>query len=214
MIEDLDRWALGLYTLLFIAAGVGLRRRDLNRRRPEDRPHWQHVKAEQPRGLARPGSAGVTRADRVAFRHPILHPTPVELERPDDRFLEEVRAVIEARMADEAFCVEELARRVAHSRGHLHRRLKELAGESPSDLIRRMRLERAACLLESRAGSVSRIAHAVGFKSAAHFSNRFHEHFGVRPSGYPESRWTPGGGAAPPPDSNPRHPDKDRGRSS
>jgi transcriptional regulator GlxA family with amidase domain len=95
-------------------------------------------------------------------------------------------------MEDEDFNVEELARRVAHSRSHLHRRLKELIDESPSDLIRRMRLERAACLLESRAGSVSRIAYAVGFKSVAHFSNRFQDHFGVRPSGYAGSRRPPG----------------------
>lgn len=87
-------------------------------------------------------------------------------------------------MEDEDFTVEELARRVAHSRGHLHRRLRELIDESPSDLIRRMRLERAASLLAARAGSVSRIAYAVGFKSVAHFSNRFAEHFGVRPSRY------------------------------
>jgi AraC-like DNA-binding protein len=39
-------------------------------------------------------------------------------------------------------------------------------------------------LLEAGAGSVSEIAYGVGFKSVAHFSNRFQDHFGVRPSGY------------------------------
>lgn len=130
--------------------------------------------------------------DQALRRHPTLHAAPVEATSPDARFLEQVRTVIEARMEDEDFSVEELARRVAHSRSHLHRRLKELVDESPSDLIRRMRLERAAYLLEARAGSVSRIAYAVGFKSVAHFSNRFQEHFGVRPSGYE------GGGQRPP----------------
>ncbi|MEX2529020.1 MAG: two-component regulator propeller domain-containing protein [Gemmatimonadota bacterium] len=112
------------------------------------------------------------------------HAAPVEADSKESRFLEEVCAVIEARMEHEEFTVEELAGRVAHSRGHLHRRLKDLIDESPSDLIRRMRLERAASLLEAQAGSVSRIAYAVGFKSVAHFSNRFSDHFGIRPSQY------------------------------
>jgi signal transduction histidine kinase/ligand-binding sensor domain-containing protein/DNA-binding response OmpR family regulator len=112
------------------------------------------------------------------------HAAPVDVTSPDAVFLDQVREVVESCMEQEDFTVEALARRVAHSRGHLHRRLKGLIGESPSDLIRRMRLERAASLLEARAGSVSRIAYAVGFKSVAHFSNRFADHFGVRPSRY------------------------------
>jgi transcriptional regulator GlxA family with amidase domain len=58
----------------------------------------------------------------------------------------------------------------------------------PSDLLRRMRLERAAQLVEAGEGSVSEIAYGVGFKSVAHFSNRFQEHFGVRPSAYRSDR--------------------------
>jgi PAS domain S-box-containing protein len=112
---------------------------------------------------------------------------PVQADSPDAAFLEEVRVAIEAHMEDENFDVEGLGRRVAHSRSHLHRRLTDLIGESPSDLIRRMRLERAAYLLSARAGSVSRVAYAVGFKSVAHFSNRFRDHFGVRPTAYREA---------------------------
>jgi signal transduction histidine kinase/ligand-binding sensor domain-containing protein/DNA-binding response OmpR family regulator len=130
-------------------------------------------------------------------RHGTLHAAPVEADSPDTRFLEQVRTVIEARMDDEDFNVEDLARRVAHSRSHLHQRLKELVDESPSDLIRRMRLERAAHLLDVRAGSVSRIAYAVGFKSVAHFSNRFQDHFGVRPSVYRRKQRLPGNDPGP-----------------
>jgi signal transduction histidine kinase/ligand-binding sensor domain-containing protein/CheY-like chemotaxis protein/AraC-like DNA-binding protein len=113
-----------------------------------------------------------------------MRPAPLDVASSDAKFLDQVRILIEGHMADEEFGVEELARRLAHSRGHLHRRLKEAGGESPSDLLRRMRLERAAQLLQAGAGSVSEIAYGVGFKSIAHFSNRFQEHFGVRPSAY------------------------------
>jgi signal transduction histidine kinase/ligand-binding sensor domain-containing protein/DNA-binding response OmpR family regulator len=114
----------------------------------------------------------------------IQHPAPVEVASSDGKLLDQVRGMIESHLADEEFGVEQLARLVAHSRGHLHRRLKAISGESPSDLLRRMRLERAAQLIGAGAGSISEIAYGVGFKSIAHFSNRFQDHFGVRPSAY------------------------------
>jgi signal transduction histidine kinase/ligand-binding sensor domain-containing protein/CheY-like chemotaxis protein/AraC-like DNA-binding protein len=122
--------------------------------------------------------------ERFAGKVVRMRPAPLEVASSDAKFLDQVHGVIEIHLVEEDFGVEELARLVAHSRGHLHRRLKEIAGESPSDLLRRMRLERAAQLLEAGAGSVSEIAYGVGFKSVAHFSNRFQDHFGVRPTAY------------------------------
>lgn len=122
--------------------------------------------------------------ERLAGRVVPVRPPTIDLASADARFLDQVRASIECHLAEEDFGVEALARLVAHSRGHLHRRLKEIIGESPSDMLRRMRLERAAQLLGDGAGSVSEVAYGVGFKSVAHFSNRFHDHFGVRPSAY------------------------------
>jgi signal transduction histidine kinase/ligand-binding sensor domain-containing protein/DNA-binding response OmpR family regulator len=115
-----------------------------------------------------------------------LHPTSVVVESADEKFLEQVRVAIEANLGDETFNVERLAQEVTHSRGHLHRRLRDLAGETPSDLIRRIRLERAAQLLEAGAGTVAEVAYSVGFKSVAHFSNAFRDRYGVRPSGWRE----------------------------
>jgi len=122
--------------------------------------------------------------ERFAGKVIRMRPPPVEVASSDAKFLEQVRAVIGIHLGDEEFSVEALAGLVSHSRGHLHRQLKGITDESPSDLLRRMRLERAAQLLEAGAGSVSEIAYGVGFKSVAHFSNRFQEHFGVRPSAY------------------------------
>ena len=70
------------------------------------------------------------------------------------------------------------------SRGHLHRQLKALVGQTPTALIRTMRLERATHLLAGQVGTVSEIAYAVGFKSIAHFSDSFLQAHGCRPSAY------------------------------
>ena len=122
--------------------------------------------------------------ERFAAMPLTIHPAAVDVAPADRKFIDEVRAAIEAHLGDEQFSVERLAGEVAQSRGNLHRRLRELMGESPSDLIRRMRLERAAAMLDAEAGGVGEIAYAVGFKSVAHFSNAFHELHGVRPSAW------------------------------
>ena len=100
----------------------------------------------------------------------------------DGTFVAAVRAAIEAHLGDDAFDVAALAREVGQSRGSLLRRTTALLGSSPSDLIRTTRLDRARALLAARAGTVSEVAYAVGFKSVAHFSNAFLAHTGSRPS--------------------------------
>ncbi|MDX1530663.1 MAG: two-component regulator propeller domain-containing protein, partial [Rhodothermales bacterium] len=113
-----------------------------------------------------------------------MHPTAEDLTSADEAFLGAVRAAIEAGMGSEDFGVEQLAETVGFSRSQLNRKLKALLGHSSSDVLRSMRLERASQMLAARAGSVSEVAYAVGFRSVAHFSNAFLDRFGCRPSAY------------------------------
>ncbi|MCW9097683.1 MAG: helix-turn-helix transcriptional regulator [Ignavibacteriaceae bacterium] len=57
-------------------------------------------------------------------------------------------------------------------------------GEAPSDLIRRVRLSRAAKLIENKFGNISEIALEVGFANPANFANSFRRQFNVSPSEY------------------------------
>jgi signal transduction histidine kinase/DNA-binding response OmpR family regulator/ligand-binding sensor domain-containing protein len=115
---------------------------------------------------------------------PLRLAPPAEITSADDAFLKSVAEAVDAHLGDETFSVERLAEEAGVSRSHLHRQLKELAGQAPSDLIRTVRLERAAHLLAAGAGNVSEIAYAVGFKSVGHFSDSFVHAYGCRPSSY------------------------------
>lgn len=112
--------------------------------------------------------------------------TPVE--SADDVFVTSVHEAIRQNLADESFGVGVLAETMGLSRSHLLRRTTALMDASPSDLIRSARLDQAARLLSARAGTVSEIAYAVGFKSVAHFSDAFLAHTGMRPSAYAAER--------------------------
>ena len=111
-------------------------------------------------------------------------PLSPDVPSADQELLARIRSVIESRMEDEDFSVHTLAREVGLDRSQLFRRLRALSNVAPSELIRLIRLERGAQLLQRGAGSVSEIAYSVGFKSVSHFSASFRDKYGCTPSTY------------------------------
>lgn len=114
----------------------------------------------------------------------VLKPSEMAVQSMDAAFLSRVLAVIEERMNDPDFDVECLGREVGFSRSQLHRKLRALTHQSPTLLIRSIRLQRAAELLKQDAGSVAEVAYRVGFSSQAYFAKCFREQFGHAPKAY------------------------------
>ena len=80
--------------------------------------------------------------------------------------------------------VEELARGVHLSAGHLSREFKAAYGEAPYGYLMTRRIERAMALLRRGDLSVTEVCFAVGCSSLGTFSTRFTELVGVPPSTY------------------------------
>jgi AraC-like DNA-binding protein len=80
--------------------------------------------------------------------------------------------------------VEELARSVNISAGHLSRQFRAAYGESPYSYLMTRRIERAMALLRRGDLSVTEVCFAVGCSSLGTFSTRFTELVGVPPSVY------------------------------
>jgi DNA-binding response OmpR family regulator len=102
----------------------------------------------------------------------------------DDKFLKKVLEIISENMTDFNFNVSTLQGKMSLSREHIFRKLKALTGESPSSMIRVMRLKAAASMLENGEESITRIALQVGFTNPSYFSQCFKAYFGRRPSDY------------------------------
>ena len=115
-------------------------------------------------------------------RENLWQSNPDELPSQEQLFLNRVKALIEARLADEHFGVDQLSEEMALSRTQLHRKLKALIDYSPGDLIRILRLEYALKLLTQQVASVSEVAYQVGFANPASFSASFSRHFGFSPN--------------------------------
>lgn len=111
-----------------------------------------------------------------------LKPGDVAVISLDDAFLQKAIAIVEERMGDESFGIDELCAGLNMSRSQTHRKLTALTNQAPGEFIRYLRLHRAMDLLKKGAGPVAEIAYRVGFGDPSYFSRRFHQQFGMAPS--------------------------------
>jgi AraC family transcriptional regulator len=85
---------------------------------------------------------------------------------------------------DEVLDLEALARVACFSPYHFHRIYRALIGETVSDTVRRLRLNRAAIDLLDRELSIERTARRSGYTSQAAFTRAFGAEYGSPPARY------------------------------
>ena len=108
----------------------------------------------------------------------------ISMKSPDEKLMERIMAFINNNLDDTDISNEDLADNVGISRVHLHRKMKELTGQTPHDFIRSIRLKKASQLLKRGDISITEVVYACGFGSAASFSTIFKKQFGVSPREY------------------------------
>jgi signal transduction histidine kinase/ligand-binding sensor domain-containing protein/DNA-binding NarL/FixJ family response regulator len=117
-------------------------------------------------------------------REGILEVNRLEITSVDKKFLQKVYEIINENISDAGFTNEMFAEKLAISRSLLYKKITSLIGDSPRELIKRIRLHKAAELIERKFGNLSEIALEVGFENPAYFSETFKKQFGVAPSQY------------------------------
>lgn len=125
------------------------------------------------------------------FKATLVQDATEELESHDQKILKKAILLVEVNITDPLFGVEKMASEMNMSRASLHRKIKSITGFPPSELIRSIRLRKAAKLILGRVDSVSQIAMLVGFTDYSHFSKSFKKHFGVAPTSYEERAHQP-----------------------
>jgi signal transduction histidine kinase/FixJ family two-component response regulator len=113
-----------------------------------------------------------------------MEPTELAVKSVDENFLERVRKVIEKNISDCDFDVNSFCPEIGMSRMQLSRKLKALVNQTPGELIRNLRLQRASQLIRQNYGNVAEVAYEVGFNNLSYFAKCFRDKFGILPSEY------------------------------
>jgi AraC-like DNA-binding protein len=111
-------------------------------------------------------------------------PEVEELDEMDQRLLDQIKEAIDENMIDSNFNVTMLQEKMGMGNKQLYRKVKMLTGQTPVELIRDMRLRKAAKLLKAGKFSVSEVMYTVGFSNSSYFSKCFSKLFGMSPSEY------------------------------
>ena len=114
----------------------------------------------------------------------IIDPSEVGQNSMDEQFIAKLKLVIAEELDNEQFGVEALAQKMHYSRSQLHRKLMAISGQSPSQIIKNCRLQKAQELLLTQSMTATEVAFVVGFSSVSYFSKCFKETFGKTPSEY------------------------------
>ena len=117
------------------------------------------------------------------------HEGPTQKKKSaNEKLMERVMTTIYTHLKDSSLSVDMIAEEVGMSRVHLHRKMKEIIGQSPHDFIRQLRLEQATRLLATGEMNISEVAYTCGFSNAASFSTTFKNSYGLTPSEYMEQK--------------------------
>jgi len=103
---------------------------------------------------------------------------------PEDYFLRQVMQVIEANLADEQFNVKMLADALHMSQPTLYRKIKQRSQLNAIDMIRSVRMSKAASLILEHRYSLQEVAEMVGYSDIRTLRKHFMAQFGVPPSKY------------------------------
>ena len=100
----------------------------------------------------------------------------------NQKFLNQLIENIAGSIENPDFGVNELAKLMNMSTPVLYKKIKSVSGSSVNDFIKRVRLKKAAELLETKLYTVYQVSYMVGFLDSRYFSKEFKKFFGKLPS--------------------------------
>jgi AraC-like DNA-binding protein len=106
------------------------------------------------------------------------------LNYKSEQCLAQVMKIIEDRYKEDLkighFCL-----RIGESRSQFYRKILEVTGLPPVELVKEFRLQKAIELMNRRQDrNISEIAYESGFNSLSYFSRQFKNRYGLLPSAY------------------------------
>lgn len=128
--------------------------------------------------------ARATLRQKFASEPGLSKPLSIPMTDFDKVFLEKVHALIEHHLGDADFKLNDYISDFGIGRTTFFNKVKSIAGCSPSEYIRVIRMKKAAELLVTTEDNVAEIGYKIGINDPAYFSRCFKQTFGKSPLQY------------------------------
>lgn len=118
----------------------------------------------------------------------LLEQVCIKTSDKGNEFLTRYIRIVRENIANPEMDITLICEQMGLSRSSFYRKVKEVTGLSPVDLVRNIRLETAAELLKASPDNIEEIARQVGFSNRSYFTRSFKKQYGISPSEYVQNR--------------------------
>jgi AraC-like DNA-binding protein len=105
----------------------------------------------------------------------------LSIAEEDQQFIDKVMELIRQHISDEELQAAFLEKEMGMSSSQFYRKLKQVSGMSPGDMIRSMRLKHAAHLLKTTSMTVTEVFYQSGFNNRSYFYREFQKMYQLPP---------------------------------
>jgi DNA-binding response OmpR family regulator len=112
----------------------------------------------------------------------MLTPKTEAISSPDEEFLQKLVDLMNDNLSEAEFNVEAMCQSMFLSHMHLIRKVKQLTGKKPVELLRSFRMKKAKDLLAQQKLTIAEVAYQVGFDLPNSFSRSFKKEFDLTPT--------------------------------
>jgi len=126
-----------------------------------------------------------SRSAREKFRKEFsINTDEADIPLVRDQLFEAISTQLKENFHDSDFKVEDLAYKLNISRTQLYRKTEALTGYKPAELLRMMRMRKAAAMFRKGYTNVAEVMYEVGINNQSNFAKNFRKQFGSNPSEY------------------------------
>jgi DNA-binding response OmpR family regulator len=114
----------------------------------------------------------------------ITEPDLPDLPSPDDQLLQSIVELLNRHLSEPEFKADQMSDELNMSRMQMYRKVNALTGHTPMDLLRILRLKKAASMFEKGHNNIAQVMYQVGFNNQSYFAKCFRNIYKLNPSDY------------------------------
>jgi AraC-like DNA-binding protein len=121
-------------------------------------------------------------------REMITEPVGQEIRSSEDTLLQKMLELLNQHLDEPEYNTDNMSDELNMSRAQMYRKINAITGYTPKELLRTIRLKKAASMFDLGHKNITQVMFEVGFNSPSYFAKSFKKMYHLNPSDYLRSR--------------------------